>query len=144
MTWVNQRVGALSTPRALPTLRAAVGAGHLAVGVARVARNGRPTPAGVYHLALGGRQLAQAALGRAGVLPPKAEAAVDGLHVATMAAATALLPGHRLRSLAGTAHAASWALLDLAAGPARRGTTRPGRVTGTQTPVGAHEPRGGR
>ena len=138
-TWLNQRVGA---GLAVPAIRAAVGTAHLAVGAVRVARNGRPTPAGVYHLALGGRQVAQAALGRAGVLPPKAEAAVDGLHVATMAAATALLPGRRLRSLAGTAHAASWALLDLAAGPARRGTPRSQRaeVTGTRTPVDAAGP----
>lgn len=89
-------------------LRAATGAAQLLYAAQRLRRRGD----GWYHVALGSRQVAQAWLNRSGALPPAADRAIDGLHVATMAAVALVRPRRRQAALLGTAHAATWFLLD--------------------------------
>jgi hypothetical protein len=96
--------------RARAQVRAAVGAGQLAYGILRLRRS----RSGWYHIALGARQLVQARFDAAGAFSPAADAAVDGLHVATMLGLALLRRGHRRSALLGAANAAGWALLDAA------------------------------
>ena len=91
-------------------LRAAVGIGQLGYGVLRLRRTGT----GWYHVALGTRQVVQAKLDAAGAFSPAADAAVDGLHVATMLGLAAVRRHHRREALLGAANALGWALLDRA------------------------------
>lgn len=74
----------------------------------------RRRAAGWYHVVLGARQLVQARLDASGALSPGADAAVDGLHVASMLVLAAVRRSHRRTALLGAAHAAAWALLDAA------------------------------
>jgi hypothetical protein len=92
------------------TLRAAVGAGQLVYGVVRLRRQGT----GWYHVVLGLRQLGQARLDAVGASSPAADAAVDGIHVATMLAVALVAPAHRAGALRGAGHALAWTLLDAA------------------------------
>lgn len=94
--------------RARAQVRAAVGAGQVAYGVLRL----RKAPSGWYHILLGGRQLVQARLDAAGAFSPAADAAVDGLHVATMLGLALLRRTHRRSALLGAGHAAAWALFE--------------------------------
>jgi hypothetical protein len=109
-------------------LRSVAGAGQLGYGVLRLRRTG----SGWYHVFLGTRQLVQGRLGEAGAFSPAADAAVDGLHVASMLALAALRPGHRRTALLGAANAAGWAVLDavLSRRPAMRPGTAPGGPAG--------------
>jgi hypothetical protein len=96
--------------RARAQVRAAVGAGQVAYGLLRLRRS----RSGWYHVVLGARQLLQARLDAAGAFSPAADAAVDGLHIATMLGLALLRRGHRRSALLGAAHATAWALLDAA------------------------------
>jgi hypothetical protein len=91
-------------------LRAAAGLGQLGYGVLRLHRTG----AGWYHVALGARQVVQAKLDAAGAFSPAADAAVDGIHVATMLGLAAVRRNRRREALLGAANALGWALLDRA------------------------------
>jgi hypothetical protein len=96
--------------------RGAVGIGQLAYGVRQLRRRGR----GWYHIVLGARQVLQAGADRRGLMPPASDAAVDGLHVATMLAVALVRRGHRRSALEGVLHALAWTALDTVL--ARRGT----------------------
>jgi hypothetical protein len=91
-------------------LRAAAGLGQLGYGVLRLRRTGT----GWYHVALGTRQVVQAKLDAAGAFSPSADAAVDGIHVATMLGLAAVRRHRRREALLGAANALGWALLDRA------------------------------
>lgn len=95
-------------------LRLAVGVAQLTYGVLQLRR----ARSSWYHLALGGRQVAQSRLDAAGLFSPAADTAVDGLHVATMLGFALVRRSYRRSALLGAAHAAAWAALDLAS---RRG-----------------------
>jgi S-formylglutathione hydrolase FrmB len=117
-----------SPDRAQAQVRAAVGAGQVAYGVLRLRRSG----SGWYHIALGARQLVQARLDAAGAFSPAADAAVDGLHVATMLALALLRRGHRRSAMLGAANAAAWALLDAALSRRHAPEVPPGAVKRTR------------
>ena len=91
-------------------LRAAVGIGQLGYGVLRLRRTGT----GWYHVALGTRQVVQAKLDAAGAFSPAADAAVDGLHVATMLGWPPCAGTIAARRCSARANALGWALLDRA------------------------------
>ena len=91
-------------------LRAAAGFGQLGYGVLRLRRTGT----GWYHIALGTRQVVQARLDAAGAFSPAADAAVDGIHVATMLGLAVVRRTRRREALLGAANALGWALLDRA------------------------------
>lgn len=91
-------------------LRAAVGAGQLGYGVLRLRRTG----SGWYHVLLGARQVVQGRLDGAGAFSPAADAAVDGMHVATMLGVALVRRRRRREALLGAAHAFAWALVDRA------------------------------
>jgi hypothetical protein len=113
--------------RARAQVRTAVGVGQLVYGVLRLQRTG----SGWYHVALGARQLVQARLDAAGAFSPAADAAVDGLHVATMLGLALLRRGNRRSALLGAAHAAGWALLDAALARRRAPDVPPGAIKRT-------------
>jgi hypothetical protein len=116
--------------RARAQVRAAIGAGQVAYGLLRLCRS----RSGWYHVALGVRQLVQARLDAAGAFSPAADAAVDGLHVATMLGLALLRRGHRRSALLGAAHAAAWALLDAALARADPPEILPGTAGRTPAP----------
>lgn len=97
-----------SPDAAASRLRALVGAGQVGYGILKLRRTGT----GWYHVFLGARQIVQGRLGEAGAFSPAADAAVDGLHAASMLALAAVRSGHRRTALLGAANAASWAVLD--------------------------------
>jgi hypothetical protein len=101
-------------------LRSAAGVGQLGYGVLRLRRTGH----GWYHVLLGARQIVQGRLDAAGAFSPSADAAVDGLHVASMLVLAAVRPRRRREALLGAANAAGWAALD--AMLARRPPVAPG------------------
>jgi hypothetical protein len=102
-------------------LRALVGAGQVGYGVLKLRRTG----SGWYHVLLGARQFVQGRLGEAGAFSPAADAAVDGLHAASMLALAALRSGRRRTALLGAANGAGWVVLDAVL------TTRPVTSSGT-------------
>ena len=91
-------------------LRAAAGAGQVGYGALKLRRTGR----GWYHVALGVRQLVQARLGAAGAFSPSADAAVDGIHVASMLGLAVIRPRRRRHALLAAANGLAWAALDAA------------------------------
>jgi hypothetical protein len=109
-------------------LRALVGAGQVGYGVLKLRRTG----SGWYHVFLGARQVVQGRLSEAGAFSPAADAAVDGLHAASMLALAALRSGRRRTALLGAAHAVGWAVLDavLTRPPAAQGGTTQGGPAG--------------
>jgi hypothetical protein len=108
-------------------LRELVGAAEIGYGILKLRRTG----SGWYHLFLGGRQVVQGRLGEAGAFSPAADAAVDGLHAASMLVLAAFRPGHRRTALLGAANAAGWALLDvLSRRPPASSGTPPGGPAG--------------
>jgi S-formylglutathione hydrolase FrmB len=109
-------------------VRAAVGAAQVAYGVLRLRR----TRSGWYHVVLGARQLVQARLDAAGAFSPAADAAVDGLHVATMLSLALFRRGHRRSALLGAAHAAAWTLLDAAISRQDAPDVPPGAISRTR------------
>jgi hypothetical protein len=117
-----------SADAAAARLRALVGAGEIGYGILKLRRTG----SGWYHLFLGARQVAQGRLGEAGAFSPTADAAVDGLHSASMLLLAAVRSGHRRTALLGAANAAGWAVLDvvLRSRPAPRSGTAPGGPAG--------------
>jgi len=104
-----------SADAAAARLRALVGAGEIGYGFLKLRRTGN----GWYHVLLGARQIGQGRLGEAGHFSPAADAAVDGLHAASMLVLAAFRSGHRRTALLGAANAACWAVLDVVL------TTRP-------------------
>jgi hypothetical protein len=91
----------------------------------------RRTGSGWYHVFLGARQVVQGRLGEAGAFSPAADAAVDGLHAASMLVLAAFRPAHRRTALLGAANAAGWALLDAVLGrPAQGSGIAPGGPAG--------------
>jgi hypothetical protein len=112
------------SPDAAPArLRALVGAGQVGYGILKLRR----TRTGWYHVLLGARQIVQGRLGEAGAFSPAADAAVDGLHAASMLALATLRSGHRRSALRGAANAAGWAVLD---GVLTRPVSSPGTAPG--------------
>jgi hypothetical protein len=111
-------------------LRALAGVGQLGYGVVKLRRTG----SGWYHVALGARQVVQARLDARGAFSPAADAAIDGIHVASMLGMAAVRPSRRRKALLGAANAAGWALLDAAL----THTPRPGkrRAAGPLGPCG--------
>jgi len=109
-----------SPDAAAARLRTLVGAAEVGYGILKLRRTG----SGWYHVFLGARQIVQGRLGEAGAFSPAADAAVDGLHAASMLALAAVRSGHRRTALLGAANAASWALLDVV-------LTRPAPSSGT-------------
>ena len=108
-------------------LRALVGAGEVGYGFLKLRRTG----SGWYHVLLGARQVVQGRLGEAGAFSPAADAAVDGLHAASMLVLAAFRSGHRRTALLGAANAAGWALLDaVLSRPAPGSGTAPGGPAG--------------
>jgi hypothetical protein len=109
-------------------LRVLVGAGEAGYGVLKLRRTG----SGWYHVFLGARQVAQAKLGEAGAFSPAADAAVDGLHAASMLVLAAVRPSHRRSALLGAANAVGWAVLDavLTRRPSASSGTAPGGPAG--------------
>ena len=108
-------------------LRALVGAGQVGYGILKLRRTG----SGWYHVFLGARQVVQARLGEAGAFSPAADAAVDGLHAASMLVVAAFRPGHRRTALLGAVNAAGWALLDgVLSRPPTGSATAPGGPAG--------------
>jgi hypothetical protein len=91
-------------------LRATAGVGQLGYGLLKLRRTGT----GWYHVVLGGRQLVQARLNSAGAFSPAADAAVDGIHVASLLALAAVRPYRRRQALLGAANGLVWALADAA------------------------------
>jgi hypothetical protein len=112
-----------SSDAAAARLRALVGAAQVGYGILKLRRSGT----GWYHVFLGGRQIVQGRLGEAGAFSPAADAAVDGLHAASMLALAAFRSGHRRTALLGAANAAGWAVLD---GVLTRPVPSPGTVPG--------------
>jgi hypothetical protein len=109
-------------------LRALVGAGEIGYGILKLRRTG----SGWYHLFLGARQIAQGRLDEEGAFSSTADAAVDGLHSASMLLLAAVRPRHRRTALLGAANAAGWAVLDvlLSRRPAARSGSAPGGPAG--------------
>ncbi len=107
-------------------LRAVAGAGQLGYGVVKLRRTGR----GWYHVVLGARQLVQARLDASGAFSPAADAAVDGIHVASLLGLAVVRPHRRRQALLGAAHGLVWAVADAAlrrrppVPPAEPGTRR--------------------
>ncbi len=91
-------------------LRIAAGAGQRVYGAVRVRRTGR----GWYHVVLGGRLLAQGRLNAAGLFSPAADAAVDGIHVASLLGLAVVRPRRRRQALLGAANGLAWAAMDAA------------------------------
>jgi hypothetical protein len=117
-----------SPDAAAARLRALVGAGEIGYGILKLRRTG----SGWYHLFLGARQVGQGWLGEAGAFSPTADAAVDGLHAASMLVVAVFHAGHRRTALLGAANAAGWAVLDvvLSRNPAPRSGAAPGGPAG--------------
>jgi hypothetical protein len=116
-----------SADAAAARLRALVGAGEVGYGLLKLRRTG----GGWYHVLLGARQVVQGRLGEAGAFSPAADAAVDGLHAASMLVLAAFRSGHRRTALLGAANAAGWALLDaVLSRPAPGVGTAPGGPAG--------------
>jgi hypothetical protein len=113
-----------SPDAAAARLRALVGAGEIGYGILKLRRTG----SGWYHLFLGARQVGQGRLGEAGAFSPAADAAVDGLHCASMLVVAVFHPGHRRTALLGAANAAGWAVLDVLL--SRRPSPHTGRAAG--------------
>ncbi|HYY09916.1 MAG TPA: hypothetical protein VE781_03205 [Kineosporiaceae bacterium] len=89
-------------------VRGAVGAGQLVYGVLRLRRTGQ----GWYHVILGARQVVQARLDTDGRLSPGADAAIDGIHVASLLGLAVVRRTRRREALLGAAHGLAWALVD--------------------------------
>jgi len=114
-------------------LRTAAGAGQLGYGVLRLRRGS--TGSGWYHVVLGARQVVQGRLDAAGAFSAGADAAVDGIHVATMLGAALVWRSRRREALLGAAYALAWALVD-------RALTRYGTPDGPDGAAGGHPARG--
>jgi hypothetical protein len=126
-----------SPDAAAARLRALVGAGQVGYGILKLRR----TRTGWYHVLLGARQIVQGRLGEAGAFSPAADAAVDGLHAASMLALAAARSGHRRSALLGAANAACWAVLDGAVtGPVSSPSTAPGGPAGPLRRTRAERP----